>query len=91
MLLLSVSPPFRHMRSCRITGIHKGSTIKSMRMRRKTMMNGGYEGRFWAEHHKEASAAIGRLLGAIMQAFCVLNTIEYAAPWQSSRATRPIK
>lgn len=54
-------------------------------------MNGGYEGRFWAEHHKEASAAIGRLLGAIMQAFCVLNTIEYAAPWQRSRATRPIK
>ena len=41
------------------------------------------DGRFWAENHNQATMAFGRLLGAIMQAFCVLNTIEYAAPWRA--------
>ncbi|MGV3771193.1 MAG: hypothetical protein ACO1NM_14275 [Sphingobium phenoxybenzoativorans] len=41
------------------------------------------DGRIWADNHKAISAGFGDLLKAIMQAFCVLNHIEYAAPWRA--------
>jgi hypothetical protein len=40
------------------------------------------EGRIWSEYHHEIAAGIGRFLGAVMHAFCVLNAIEYSAPWR---------
>jgi hypothetical protein len=44
-------------------------------------MESDFESRQWAENHQHVSASIGRLLGSIMQAFCVLHNIEWSAPW----------
>jgi hypothetical protein len=54
-------------------------------------MRDEFDGRFWAENHNQVTAAFGRLLNAIMQAFRVLNHIEYAAPWQVIGARRTTK
>jgi hypothetical protein len=37
------------------------------------------------------ATVISSLLGSIMQAFCVLNHIEYDAPWRSTVLKRPIR
>jgi hypothetical protein len=54
-------------------------------------MRDEYDGRLWAENHKDITAGVGNLLKAIMQAFCVLNNIEYSAPWRAVASQRIIK
>jgi hypothetical protein len=48
------------------------------------------DGRIWADNHKAISAGLGELFKAIMEAFRVLNHIEYAAPWRivAGRSTK---
>lgn len=51
----------------------------------------GNQGRTRSGQAANLTTAIRSLLGAIMQAFCVLNSIEYAAPWRETVLKRPIK
>ncbi|PSO12117.1 hypothetical protein C7E20_09220 [Sphingobium sp. AEW4] len=44
-------------------------------------MRDQYDARLWTDHHREASAGIDRLIARIMQAFRVLHSIHWSAPW----------
>lgn len=48
-------------------------------------MQSDYCSRQRAEQHQHMSTGIGRLFGAIMQAFCVLHHIEWSAPWIAAK------
>lgn len=44
-------------------------------------MRDQYDARLWTDHHREARAGIDRLIARVMQAFRVLHSIHWSAPW----------
>jgi hypothetical protein len=48
-------------------------------------MSHDYEGAAWADHHKDVSNGLARLLKMLAQVFDRLAAIEYDAPWERVR------